>query len=138
MAVGDTILSREDVLRAVREKIAVQVVESLDEETKTAVIAEAVAEIVGGWEFKRILEEQIKAAAATELAVHLERPEVKENLKQQAVAAATAFVENFGTAMLTMLYKAAGVVKASGYGGGSHYETDIGTAIKRQLGIGGS
>ncbi len=132
MAVGDTILTKEDVLTAVREKIAAQVVANLDEETKTAIIADAVAEIIGGYEFKHILEKEVKKVAAHELINHLSQPNVKEDLRKQAVTAATKFVETFGPAMLTMLYKAAGVVEGHGHGGRA---TDVGKAVARQLGI---
>ena len=132
---SDVVLSKEDVLRAVREKIAGEVVAHLDDATKTAIISDAVAEIIGGYAFKRILEAEVKKVAAHELINHLSQPDVKENLRKQAVAAATMFVETFGPAMLMMLYKAAGVVEDSraSYTGGR--ATDIGQAIKKQLGI---
>ena len=132
---SDVILSKEDVLKAVREKIAGEVLAHLDDATKTAIITDAVAEIIGGYEFKKILDAEVKKVAAHELINHLSQPDVKESLRRQAVAAATMFVETFGPAMLTMLYKAAGVVEDSRASFTGGRATDIGEAIKKQLGI---
>lgn len=132
MAGSDSILSKAEILDAVRAQIAAQVVSGLDDETKKAIIAEAVAEIIGGWEFKRILEAEVKKVAAHELINHLARPDVKENLREQAVQAATTFVDTFGPAMLEMLYNAAGVTRGRD---GYSRPTDIGEAVRNQLGI---
>jgi len=99
---GD-ILDKKEVLDLVREKIAEEVVNSLTDEVKKAVLAEAVKELLSSWSFKREIENATREIALSEMHNYLKLPEVRERIRQQAIAAAEQFIAVLYKALLSTL-----------------------------------
>jgi len=86
------LLTQEQILEAVRTKIASEVLKSLNDEIKEQILTKALVHIMDGWEFKRELKEVIMDIAFQEIYEYLQQPEVRQKIREQAIMTVGKFI----------------------------------------------
>jgi uncharacterized membrane-anchored protein YjiN (DUF445 family) len=86
-------MEERNLLKMVQDKLAVSMVESLSEEERKEIIAEAISDrlsrMSADWKVEQLLEAEVLQYAAE----YAQKPEVKERLKQKAVEAVNDVIE---------------------------------------------
>jgi len=96
-------IMHEDLVNAVREKIAAEVVNNLSTKEKENLVASGIKEVITGWKFKNVLENEIQKIATSDLRQYLDAHDVREKIRVQAVLAAEQFVGILDKAILGTL-----------------------------------
>lgn len=108
-------IMNEDIVNAVREKIAAEVVNNLSAKAKEKLVTSGIKEVINGWKFKNVLETEMQEIATSDLRHYLDTPDVREKIRLQAVSAVEQFIGVFDKAILGTLLEMLDGGKAHSY-----------------------
>ena len=105
----------EDLQKVVREKIANEVMQSLDQETKEKVVAAGISQAMGSWQFKTAIQEEILEVTKQEIQDYLQKPEVKQKIREETQNAVDEFSKILQQTILTNMLTTLGDQKGRIY-----------------------
>jgi len=111
----------------IREKIASDVVNSLDEETKVKIISKSVEELIGNYKFQNVLRDEINSVAINDMRQYLKRGDIRERILEEAVKAVELYIQTLHKGLLQVLLKSID-------GNKGYDRPDLSEAIKKILG----
>jgi len=112
----------EDLQKVVREKIASEVIQNLDQETKEKVVAVGISQAMGSWQFKTVIQEEILNVAKQEIQNYLHKPEVKQKIQEQTQQAVDEFTKILHQTILTSMLAMIGDQKGRIYENHQFYQ----------------
>lgn len=108
-------IKTEELLEAVKTKIAAEVVEKLGQEEKEKILTAGVADAIGNWNFQRAIEDSIKQIAIAEVREYLGNSDVRERIRRNAIAATEQFIGVLDKALLGSLLELMDEGRRDGY-----------------------